>query len=347
MAFIGFLGYFQFEKLSSTIFSFFYGILGKYSIVLPIICVIFSVICWRIKISDSATGEDFENENLDNEEIYGETKVKSKNQKSGFLKEQFFLTNNKKIITKENGFDSYFSNNLPIKEEVSVGQKDLSYLGTDFASYFGQGEKNIYLPPKIINLHGFEEYFSKGENFVITKKRAANDIDIRTKSTKILPETRKIQINNNSLKDRFSTEYNQGAFVNNLSINLNNSSSNPSCQKTYILNEKMIDNRENLNYINSSYAKKVVDYENLKKPEDENEDNNIELNELFQQAAELVILHNFVSPSFLQRRLRVGYSKVIQLIKMLEDEGVISKYEDDNSRAILMNMETFDLKYKK
>ena len=313
MALIGFLGYFQFEKLSSSVFSFFYEILGPYSIVLPIICVIFSVICWKIKISDSGD-EDPKSTDIDDEDFIGKKGIKSNNQKYEWPKEQSGLTNCRAIINKENGFDSYFSGTLTIKDEGLSRQKDLSHLGTDFSSYFGQGIKNIYLPPRTINLHGFEEYFSEGDNFVIFEKRAANDNHLG--NYRVLPEKRKNQLN---------------------------SIQNQSFLKAERFNQEIKD-RESPDYVNSSFTIKTVDYEHTEKRAEDGEE---ELTELFRQAGELIILHNFVSPSFLKRRLRIGYSTVTKLINMLEQEGVISKCEGNRPRSVLMDMEKFELKFKR
>ncbi len=54
---------------------------------------------------------------------------------------------------------------------------------------------------------------------------------------------------------------------------------------------------------------------------------------------ELVVSTGTASVSFLQRRLRVGYTRAGRLIDMLEKRGVISGYEGSKPRRVLMNEE--------
>ncbi|NLP43438.1 MAG: hypothetical protein GX351_02310 [Peptococcaceae bacterium] len=350
MAVIGFLGYFQFEKFSSSVFSFFYDIMGPYSIMLPIICVIFSVICWKINVNKSVADEDLETEDSYSKEI-----AKSKSLKHEY-RNRFDAINYKTTINEQNGFNYYFSNALPIKDEGPIHRNDFSHLGTDFSSYFGEGEKSIYLPAKIIKLRGFDEYFSNEENFAIYKRRAANDIG-RTyygnkpglvnqhlsKTTIISQETSKNQFENKSLEAKSD----QKLVPQNSSIDLKHSKQSWSLPKTEYINRKGINYWENPTNIDNTHDEKIIKHENFKEQEYRYKKEEKELDNLFRQAAELVIMHNFVSPSFLQKRLRVSYSKVIRLINMLEESGIISKYKGNESRDILMTLEAFHLKYHK
>jgi S-DNA-T family DNA segregation ATPase FtsK/SpoIIIE len=43
-----------------------------------------------------------------------------------------------------------------------------------------------------------------------------------------------------------------------------------------------------------------------------------------------------VSPSLLQRRLRIGYLKAARLIELLEQEGVVGPREEGESRKVLV-----------
>ena len=60
---------------------------------------------------------------------------------------------------------------------------------------------------------------------------------------------------------------------------------------------------------------------------------------LLPEAMELVVSTGTASVSFLQRRLRVGYTRAGRLIDMLEKRGVISGYEGSKPRRVLMNEE--------
>lgn len=53
------------------------------------------------------------------------------------------------------------------------------------------------------------------------------------------------------------------------------------------------------------------------------------------RARALAVQHHRISPSLLQRRLRVGYMKAVRLIEILEDEGVVGPREDGESRRVL------------
>ncbi len=66
-----------------------------------------------------------------------------------------------------------------------------------------------------------------------------------------------------------------------------------------------------------------------------------DFDERFVEAGELVITTGVASISFLQRRLRVGYSRAARLMDMLEEAGVVGGYEGNRPRDILMSLEAF------
>lgn len=148
MSLIGFLGYFGLERFSTNVFNFFQAFLGTYSIIIPFICLIFAIICWKI----SQIGDKDENKVFNVEETQTENQFQSQNKnivrakKTGKHRER-------------NGFYSYFTEELSIKSDQFINEKQYEKLGRDFTTYFGEGEKNIYLPPKIVNLQGFQHYF--------------------------------------------------------------------------------------------------------------------------------------------------------------------------------------------
>ncbi len=63
------------------------------------------------------------------------------------------------------------------------------------------------------------------------------------------------------------------------------------------------------------------------------------LDELFYQAAEIVISTGQASTSFLQRRLSVGYARAGRIMDQLEAQGVVSEANSRNQREILMGVE--------
>ncbi|MGE5597465.1 MAG: DNA translocase FtsK [Hyphomicrobiales bacterium] len=67
-------------------------------------------------------------------------------------------------------------------------------------------------------------------------------------------------------------------------------------------------------------------------------DADIEVDEddpIIERARELTLQHSRVSPSLLQRRLRVGYMKASKIIEILEEEGLVGPREDGESRRVL------------
>lgn len=64
--------------------------------------------------------------------------------------------------------------------------------------------------------------------------------------------------------------------------------------------------------------------------------------ELFEQAKELVIIHQQGSISLIQRRLRVGYSRAARLIDMLEQAGVVGPFEGSKAREVLITREEYE-----
>ncbi|MBM3252748.1 MAG: DNA translocase FtsK [Candidatus Omnitrophica bacterium] len=59
--------------------------------------------------------------------------------------------------------------------------------------------------------------------------------------------------------------------------------------------------------------------------------------ELFEEAAKLVIETGQASISILQRRLRLGYTRAARLIDMMEEEGIIGPFRGSKPREILVN----------
>jgi S-DNA-T family DNA segregation ATPase FtsK/SpoIIIE len=59
--------------------------------------------------------------------------------------------------------------------------------------------------------------------------------------------------------------------------------------------------------------------------------------ELFQEAAQIVVTTQQGSVSILQRRLRVGYSRAARLIDLLEEAGIVGPFEGSKARQVLIN----------
>jgi S-DNA-T family DNA segregation ATPase FtsK/SpoIIIE len=64
--------------------------------------------------------------------------------------------------------------------------------------------------------------------------------------------------------------------------------------------------------------------------------------ELFWEAAKLVVRHNQGSASLLQRRLRIGYARAGRLIDELEATGILGPFDGSKARDVLMDAEDLD-----
>ncbi|TET69561.1 MAG: DNA translocase FtsK [Candidatus Zixiibacteriota bacterium] len=62
-----------------------------------------------------------------------------------------------------------------------------------------------------------------------------------------------------------------------------------------------------------------------------------EAEDLFRQAAELVVRHKQGSVSLLQRRLAVGYQRAARLIDQLEAAGIVGPYDGSRAREVLVD----------
>lgn len=64
-----------------------------------------------------------------------------------------------------------------------------------------------------------------------------------------------------------------------------------------------------------------------------------ERDELFEEAARLVVQHQQGSVSLVQRRLKVGYSRAARIIDELEMAGVVGPFDGSKARAVLLESE--------
>jgi len=59
--------------------------------------------------------------------------------------------------------------------------------------------------------------------------------------------------------------------------------------------------------------------------------------EIFKEAAKLVVLHQQGSTSLLQRRLRIGYSRAARIVDMLEQRGIVGPFKGSKAREVLVD----------
>ncbi|MDQ6419195.1 DNA translocase FtsK [Paenibacillus sp. LHD-117] len=65
------------------------------------------------------------------------------------------------------------------------------------------------------------------------------------------------------------------------------------------------------------------------------------LDELFDQAVQIVVEAKQASVSLLQRRMRVGYTRAARLIDQMEARSIVGPYEGSKPREVLMSLEQF------
>jgi S-DNA-T family DNA segregation ATPase FtsK/SpoIIIE len=65
-----------------------------------------------------------------------------------------------------------------------------------------------------------------------------------------------------------------------------------------------------------------------------------EQDELFEEAAHIVVRHQQGSVSLLQRRLKVGYSRAARLIDELENTGIVGSFDGSRAREVLVETES-------
>lgn len=71
-------------------------------------------------------------------------------------------------------------------------------------------------------------------------------------------------------------------------------------------------------------------------PAEETQDPDDELDELFDQAVQIVLEAKQASVSLLQRRMRIGYARAARLIDQMEARGIVGPYEGSKPREVLI-----------
>jgi DNA segregation ATPase FtsK/SpoIIIE, S-DNA-T family len=76
---------------------------------------------------------------------------------------------------------------------------------------------------------------------------------------------------------------------------------------------------------------------------DETESNSADefIDELFDQAVQIVLDAKQASVSLLQRRMRIGYTRAARLIDSMEAKGIVGPYEGSKPREVLMTIEQY------
>jgi S-DNA-T family DNA segregation ATPase FtsK/SpoIIIE len=62
--------------------------------------------------------------------------------------------------------------------------------------------------------------------------------------------------------------------------------------------------------------------------------------DLFEEAARLVVRHQQCSTSLLQRRMKIGYGRAARIVDQLEDAGIIGAMDGSKGRTVLLDSES-------
>jgi len=76
-----------------------------------------------------------------------------------------------------------------------------------------------------------------------------------------------------------------------------------------------------------------------------NEESNGPDDVLFIDAGQLFIRTGIASVSFLQRKLKLGYTRAARLMDMLEEQGIVGTYEGSKPRQVLLTLEEFNERF--
>ena len=68
----------------------------------------------------------------------------------------------------------------------------------------------------------------------------------------------------------------------------------------------------------------------------------MEKDDLYDEAARIVVQSGQASISYLQRRLRIGFSRAARLVDMMEMEGLVSPSVGGKAREVLVDKSYFD-----
>ena len=64
-----------------------------------------------------------------------------------------------------------------------------------------------------------------------------------------------------------------------------------------------------------------------------------ELDDMFEEAARLVVQNQHGSTSMIQRRLKLGYNRAGRIVDQLEAAGVVGPFEGSKAREVLIQDE--------
>ena len=94
-----------------------------------------------------------------------------------------------------------------------------------------------------------------------------------------------------------------------------------------------------VDFVNANNKLEVAGNEVMEKIELKNQESLIDRDPLFNDAVKFVVQDEQASISFLQRKLKVGYSRAARIVDQMEEVGIIGPHEGSKPRKLLMEVE--------
>lgn len=109
-------------------------------------------------------------------------------------------------------------------------------------------------------------------------------------------------------------------------------------QNAFISTEE-VEEVTNYIYVQQGYSKRYLLPSMFEKKADKGGSFIAELDEMFEEAARVIVSHQQGSVSLLQRRLKLGYSRAARIVDQLEEAGIVGPSEGSKARDVLVDNE--------
>ena len=86
--------------------------------------------------------------------------------------------------------------------------------------------------------------------------------------------------------------------------------------------------------------------EAIEKRKNDKKINNIENDELFYKITKYIVKNNTTSILEIQKKFSISFSKASDIIKVLENKGIVSIKSDEETRKVLKNINEIKLEYE-
>ncbi len=109
-----------------------------------------------------------------------------------------------------------------------------------------------------------------------------------------------------------------------------------------VVNKIKVDEKNSVNGYNEEILEEINNHVAKNEKKDEfNQTQTNSFDSMFFEAVEIVLETNKASTSFLQRKLKVGYSRAARIIDEMESAGIVSSADGSKSRKILITRQQF------